>query len=294
MNAESSQPDAEGPLHLPPGSLYVVATPIGNLGDFAPRARAVLAAVDAICAEDTRTSAPLLRRFGIHARLLALHEHNEDRIAATLVERLQRGERLALISDAGTPLISDPGYALVSAARAAGLPVYAVPGPSAALAALSISGLPSDRFVFEGFLPPKPAARRQRLRELAAEPRTLVIFESAHRIEEAARDCAEVLGQRTVCLCRELTKRFEQSVCLPAVQLPAWLAADPDRRRGEFVLVVAGAPAPVAEEATAQRLLRVLLKELPPSAASRLAAELTGLPKGRLYRQALAIGARSR
>lgn len=271
------------------GALYVVATPIGNLGDLSPRARAVLAAVDRIAAEDTRTSGALLGHFGIQRPLQALHEHNEDRIAGELVQRLRAGESLALISDAGTPLISDPGFALVRAARAAGVPVYAVPGPCAAVAALSVSGLPSDAFVFAGFLPPKPAARRARLQELGREGRTVIVYESAHRIGEALADLVAALGpERRVALSRELSKRFEESFSGSAAELQAWQAADPNRGRGEFVLLIAGA-AQDADQAEGERVLRLLLREMGPSAAARLAAEITGTPRKALYAAALRL-----
>src|SRR5579885_2853158 len=221
------------------GALYVVATPIGNLNDLSPRARAILAGVDAIAAEDTRTSGVLLKHFGIEARLVALHEHNEDRVSPELVARLKRGECLALISDAGTPLVSDPGFALVRAARAAGVPVYAVPGPCAAIAALSVSGLPSDRFVFEGFLPPKRAARRARLQALAHEPRTLIVYESATRILECLADMRDIFGaEREAVLARELTKMFETVIGEPLTQLLARVTEDPNQQRGECVVLV--------------------------------------------------------
>ena len=285
MNDPSDEP-------LLPGCLYVVATPIGNLGDFSPRALKVLACVDAICAEDTRTTAQLLSHFGIGKPMKALHEHNEGRIAAEVVAQLQSGRTLALVSDAGTPLVSDPGYALVDAARRAGLTVQAVPGPCAVTAALSIAGLPTDEFLFAGFLPAKPSARRARLQVLAQEPRTWVIYEAPHRIAECAQDLADVLGaDRLVFLARELSKRFEQSVRLPADQLPAWIAADPNRLRGEFVLAVAGAP-PRAETTAldARQLLRALLQELPPAKAARLAATLTGEKRQTLYQWAVEWG----
>lgn len=273
------------------GALYVVATPIGNLGDISPRARAVLASVDRICAEDTRVTARLLAHLGLKRPLQALHEHNERQVVADLVARLHGGESLALVSDAGTPLISDPGYVLVSAVREASLPVIAIPGASAVLAALAISGLPTDRFVFEGFLPPKSAARRARLEALSSETRTLVIYEASHRIEACADDCAAILGPRRVCIARELTKRFEESVRLTAEQLPAWIAGDANRQRGEFVLVVEGATASAPNQAEADRILNLLLRELPVSGAARLAAELTGLPRRSLYRRALQLAA---
>lgn len=287
----SESPPAIG---LPAGSLHVVATPIGNLGDVSPRAREVLAAVDAICAEDTRVTGAMLAHFGIHRPLVALHEHNEERVTAGLLERLAAGQRLALVSDAGTPLVSDPGYVLVSAARAAGVAVYAVPGPSAALAALSISGLPSDRFLFEGFLPAKATARRLRLRGLAAQPCTWIVFESAHRIADCAADLAVVLGSRRICVCRELTKRFEESALLAAVTLPEWLAAGDSRLRGEFVLVIEGAPPAAADDAEVARVVRALARELPASRAAQVASELTGRPRRELYRLALEIASEPR
>jgi 16S rRNA (cytidine1402-2'-O)-methyltransferase len=277
-----------------PGHLYVVATPIGNLGDLSPRARAVLAGVDRIAAEDTRTTGAMLTQFGVHTPLTALHEHNEDALAASLVAQLRDGKSLALVSDAGTPLVSDPGFVLVRAARAANVPVIAIPGPCAAVAALSIAGLPSDAFVFAGFLPPKAAARRERLAELAREPRTVIVYESAHRIAECARDVAEVLGDRPVCLAREITKRFEESATMPAHALQAWIAQDANRERGEFVLVIAGASASAASDAEGDRVLRELLGELPASRAARVAAALTGLPRKQLYARALELGGKDR
>lgn len=273
-----------------PGHLYVVATPIGHLGDCSARARAVLAGVNRICAEDTRTSARLLGHLGVHRPMVALHEHNETRIADALVEALRGGESLALISDAGTPLISDPGFVLVRAARAAGLPVIAVPGPCAAIAALSIAGLPSDRFRFVGFLPPKAAARQAHWRDLAAESATLIAYESSHRIEESLADLVEALGpDRPLCLARELTKRFEESLTRPAGEVLAWLRSHPDHRRGEFVLVVAGAPQTTPGDADVDRVLRLLLEELPPAKAARLAADITGGRKNALYARALVL-----
>lgn len=272
-----------------PGHLYVVATPIGNLGDLSPRALEVLRGVNAICAEDTRNSAGLLSHFGIKKPLLAVHDHNEEQVAATLVARLAAGEALALVSDAGTPLVSDPGFRLVRAAREAGLPVVALPGPCAAIAALSVSGIASDRFLFVGFLPAKSGQRRAALEELAAEPATLLLYESSHRIADCAADLATVLGTRRVCIARELTKLFEQSETMNAADLPAWIAADANREKGEFVLVVEGAP---RREATAggadvQRILRVLVRELGASQGSRLAAEITGMKKRELYEMSL-------
>jgi 16S rRNA (cytidine1402-2'-O)-methyltransferase len=277
------------PRDVARGHLYVVATPIGNLGDLSPRAQAVLAGVDRILAEDTRNSRTLLAHFGIATAVTALHEHNESASSAQLVRDLGAGASLALISDAGTPLISDPGFVLVRDARAAGIPVIAVPGPCAAIAALSISGLPSDRFSFEGFLPAKPAARRARLQALAAETRTLVLYESSHRIADTAADLAALFGERSVCLARELTKLYEQSVVLPARALPGWLAEDSNRQRGEFVLLVAGNEAQDDSGAEGERVLRLLLGELPPSSAARLAAEISGARRKDLYALALRL-----
>ena len=277
-------------LSAQPGHLYVVATPIGNLADLSPRAQGVLRSVDRICAEDTRTSGMLLAHFGIQKPLTALHEHNEGSVVAGLVEMLQAGRSLAVVSDAGTPLISDPGFVLVRAAREAGLPVIAVPGPCAAIAALSIAGIASDAFSFVGFLPAKASQRRERLRELGSTPNTLIVYESSHRIADCLDDLVAVLGpQRRVCLARELTKRFEQSVSLPAAELSAWLAADANRSRGEFVLVIEGAPTADAGRAEHERLLRVLLKELSPSKAAKIAAELSGGRKSELYALAMQL-----
>lgn len=272
----------------------MVATPIGNLADMSPRARAILELADIIAAEDTRHSGPLLQRLGITTALQSLHEHNEAQSVPALIARLDAGERVALISDAGTPLISDPGFLLVRAARAAGLELRSVPGACAAVAALAIAGLPSDRFVFEGFLAHRAGPRKQRLTELAAETRSLLLYESSHRIAQTAADIATVLGpERRVCLARELTKLHEQSVTLAAGELPAWLAADANRRRGEFVLVVAGAP-PVSTPGSYLVALDALLLELlgvmPVAQAAKAAARLTGAARNHAYQRALELG----
>ena len=267
------------------GTLFVVATPIGNLGDISPRALDTLRSVAGICAEDTRRSGQLLSHFGISTPLLALHEHNEDAIAARIVVRLQAGESLALVSDAGTPLVSDPGFRLVQAARAAGVKVSPVPGASALIAALSVAGLPSDRFAFEGFLPAKSNARRERLQALAAETRTLIFYESSHRIEDALADMVQVFGgQRRAVLARELTKLFETVLDGTLAQLQARVEVDADQRKGEFVLLVHG----VEDDADARiiegrRLYAKLSQHLPPSTAAKLAAELSGAPRKALY-----------
>ena len=270
------------------GTLWVVATPIGNLDDFAPRAVAVLQQVDVIAAEDTRTSHTLLARYGIATPTVALHEHNERAAASGLVARMQRGESVALISDAGTPLLSDPGFHLVREAHAAGIRVSTVPGPSAPVAALSVSGLPTDRFVFEGFLPAKNAARRARLKQLADEPRTLVFFESKHRIAAMLSDLCDEFGPgREAAVARELTKLFETVLRGTLATLAQRVAQEEEQRLGEFVVVVGGAA--TADDAAAriregERVFRLLAAELPASRAARLAAEITGAPRNALYK----------
>ncbi len=268
-----------------PGTLHIVATPIGNLGDFSPRAIETLRKVDAICAEDTRHSRPLLQQFGIDTPLLALHEHNEEAISEKLIARLLAGESLALISDAGTPLISDPGFRLVQAARRAGVRVSPVPGASALIAALSVAGLASDRFVFEGFLPAKANARRARLAALASEPRTLIFYESSHRIEEFLADAETAFGaDRHTVLAREMTKLFETLLDGPLHHLRARLAEDADQRRGEFVVLFAGAPEDDdARLREGQKLYAQLARHLPPSSAAKIAAEISGAPRKALY-----------
>jgi 16S rRNA (cytidine1402-2'-O)-methyltransferase len=267
------------------GRLWVVATPIGNMGDLAPRAVQVLAACDLILAEDTRHSRPLLAAHGIATPLSALHEHNESGRVEELIARIEGGAVLALISDAGTPLVSDPGFVLLRAARAAGLTVSTVPGPCAAIAALSVAGLPSDRFCFEGFLPARAGARRARLAQLAGETRTLIFYESSHRIGESLGDlCAAFGGERPASMARELTKAFETLLGNDLDSIRARVEADPDQRRGEIVLVVGG----VGDDAEARlaegrRLYQRLCSELAPSRAARLAAELSGAPRSALY-----------
>ncbi|HRD50979.1 MAG TPA: 16S rRNA (cytidine(1402)-2'-O)-methyltransferase [Candidatus Contendobacter sp.] len=274
------------------GALYVVATPIGNLEDISARALRVLREVDCIAAEDTRHTGQLLRRFGIETPLLSLHEHNEHARLESMVTRLREGKTVALVSDAGTPLISDPGFPLVRELRRQGLSVIPVPGPSSILAALSVAGLPTDRFVFEGFLPAKTAARRERLRALAADERTVIFLEAGHRIAETLTDMAAIFGsERPAVVARELTKRFEEVHGATLNQLSAWLDADPNRCKGEFVVLAQGATA--ANEADTpenRRLLLALLSELPLSRAVVVAAKLTGLRKKPLYDLALMLG----
>lgn len=270
---------------MPAGTLFIVATPIGNLGDLTPRALEVLRSAAAICAEDTRRSGQLLAHFGISTPLVALHEHNEDALAQRVVDRLLAGESLALVSDAGTPLVSDPGFRLVRAARAAGVRVSPVPGPSALVTALSVAGLPSDRFVFEGFLPAKAGARRARLDALAGEPRTVLFYESAHRIEDMLADCIVAFGaDRPAVVARELTKLFETVLDGTLAELHARVAADANQRKGEFVLLVQGAGEDAgARIAEGRRVYAKLGEHLPPSTAARLAAEITGAPRKALY-----------
>ncbi len=267
------------------GILHVVATPIGNLADLSPRALSTLRGVAAICAEDTRHTRQLLAHHGVEQSLVALHEHNEAGVAERLVARLLAGESLALVSDAGTPLVSDPGFRLVAAARAAGVKVSPVPGPSALIAALSVAGLPSDRFAFEGFLPAKAGARRERLSRLAGEPRTLIFYEASHRIEETLADAVAVFGgDRPAAVARELTKLFETVLDGTLADLHARVAADADQRKGEFVLLVQGvADEEATKVAEGRRVYAKLAEHLPPSTAAKLAAELTGAPRKALY-----------
>lgn len=273
------------------GVLYVVATPIGNLEDISARALRVLREVALIAAEDTRHSARLLQHFGIATPLAACHEHNERDEGGRFIGRLLAGEDVALVSDAGTPLISDPGYHLVRQARAAGVRVVPVPGACALVAALSAAGLPSDRFIFEGFLPARQAARRARLEHLREESRTLIFYEAPHRILECLQDLEAVFGDdRPAVLGRELTKTFETLKGLPLAELRAWVEADSNQQRGECVLVVGGWQAPEGDDAVdadARRVLQLLLAELPLKRAAAVAAQITGVRKNLLYQLAL-------
>lgn len=272
-------------------TLFVVATPIGNLGDLSPRAVETLQQVSLVCAEDTRRTGQLCRQYGIRSPLQALHEHNEQRLLPQLVARLQQGQSVALVSDAGTPLISDPGYRLVQAAHQAHIRVSPVPGPSALIAALSVAGLPSDRFVFEGFLPVRAAARQQRLMRLMNEVRTVICYESAHRIQEALADCVAILGaQRQAVLAREMTKIYETVRSSTLAQLHQLCCTDPNQCKGEFVILIHGANdrAGEAQLVEGRRVFRLLVADLAPSIAARIAAEITGAPRKALYRQAMA------
>ncbi|GFM83418.1 ribosomal RNA small subunit methyltransferase I [Pseudomonas cichorii] len=273
------------------GSLYVVATPIGNLDDMSVRALKVLREVALIAAEDTRHSARLMQHFGISTPLAACHEHNERDEGSRFITRLLAGDDVALISDAGTPLISDPGYHLVRQARAAGVQVIPVPGACALIAALSAAGLPSDRFIFEGFLPAKAVGRKSRLEVLREEPRTLIFYEAPHRILECLQDMEQVFGpDRPALLARELTKTFETLKGLPLAQLRAFVEGDSNQQRGECVVLVAGWTQPEDEDvvgAEARRVLDLLLEEMPLKRAAALAAEITGVRKNLLYQVAL-------
>ena len=273
------------------GTLYVVATPIGNLDDMSARAIRILSEVALIAAEDTRHSARLMQHFGIATPLQACHEHNEREQGGRFIGRLLAGDDVALISDAGTPLISDPGYHLVRQARAEGIRVAPVPGACALVAALSAAGMPSDRFIFEGFLPAKMAARRARLELLREEPRTLIFYEAPHRILECIEDMRLIFGgERTALLGRELTKAFETLKGLPLGELSAWVAADSNQQRGECVVLVAGWEQPAGDALVSTEALRVLdllLAELPLKRAAALAAEITGVRKNLLYQVAL-------
>jgi 16S rRNA (cytidine1402-2'-O)-methyltransferase len=276
--------------------LYVVATPIGNLADIGLRALETLRSVHTVFAEDTRHAAGLLARHGIRARLAALHEHNERTAARAMLRLLAAGADVALVSDAGTPAISDPGAIAVAAVRAAGYAVVPIPGPSAAVAALSVAGMPGP-YAFVGFLPAKGAARRAALERWRAFEHTLVFYEAPHRILECVDDLAAVLGAaRTVVLARELTKVFETVHACALGAARAWLEADPDRSRGEFVLVVAGAQGGSAagQAAEGERVLRLLLEAMPVKSAARLAAEISGARKNDLYALALELKERSR
>lgn len=274
------------------GVLYVVATPIGNLEDISARALRVLSSVDQIAAEDTRHSKRLLQHFGISKPLISLHDHNEHSRVPQLLANLQAGVSIALVSDAGTPLISDPGFQLLRGLRERGLKAVPIPGPSSLLAALSVAGLPTDRFLFEGFLPAKPAARRGRLETLRQNCHTLVFFESSHRIRATLADMAMVFGgERQAVIARELTKLFEETHGDALADLCTWIASDANHSKGEFVVMVHGAPEQTdgAWQGEARRLLTVLLEELPVKRAVSAAAKITGLNKNALYELALTI-----
>ncbi|MGB9354143.1 MAG: 16S rRNA (cytidine(1402)-2'-O)-methyltransferase [Azonexus sp.] len=270
-------------------ALYVVPTPLGNLADLTRRAEEILRAVPWVAAEDTRHSGPLLKQIGSPARTLPAHRHNEYEAAARILEKLRSGESVALISDAGTPGISDPGARIVATVRAAGFKVVPLPGPSAVTTALSASGLLDEHFMFYGFLPNKGGQRRQVIAELRDYPCALVFYEAPHRILETVADLAAVLGERTLVIARELTKLFESIHSGPLTAALAWLQEDPNRQRGEFVLLVSGAPAG-NDDGEGERVLKLLLAEgLPVKQAAKLASAITGAAKNMLYERALAL-----
>ena len=275
------------------GILYCVATPIGNLEDISHRAQRILGEVDKIYAEDTRVTRHLLTHFGISKPLSSLHDHNETQQIAQVQADLDHGLNLALVSDAGTPLISDPGYKLIHALGKQGYKIVPIPGASALISALSVAGLPTDRFTFEGFLPAKGSSRRELLKNLSHEVRTLVFYESSHRIVDSLKDMQTVWGnERNLVILRELTKLYESIYRGTVANLLERLQIDSDMRRGEFVLVVEGANPQPDEQANAlnsQQVLSILLEELPIKQAAAVAARLTGLPKNQLYKQALTL-----
>ena len=278
--------DMEGGTALEPG-LYVVATPIGNLGDVTHRAIQALRGADVIAAEDTRVTRGLLNHLGIAAKVVALHEHNERRAAEQVLEWIAAGQAVALVSDAGTPAVSDPGAAVVARVMAAGHRVVPIPGASALTAALSACGLEFEGVVFAGFLPAKGAERKARLAALAAGPWAIALFESPHRIVETLGDLHATLGERDVVVCREITKKFETITRVPLAEARAWAEADADRRRGEFVLVVEGRPVEASPAMDPRKVLEALLAELPVKGAVAIAARLTGGKRNDLYAMAL-------
>ena len=272
-------------------ALYIVATPIGNLADISARAIEVLSSVDVIAAEDTRHSKYLLQHHGIETYTISLHEHNEQQRSELLLSRIAAGESIALISDAGTPLISDPGYRLVNMAREQGIKVIPIPGACAVIAALSASGLSAERFAFEGFLPPKSTARLQALKSLANEPRTLIFYESPKRMVASLQDMLTVFGgDRKACLARELTKMFETIVTLPLAELVDVVINDANHQKGEIVLLVEGQAAVVdSDEAEEVRVLQILLDEVPLKQAAAITASILGIKKNKAYEMALKL-----
>jgi 16S rRNA (cytidine1402-2'-O)-methyltransferase len=278
------------PTSAPEPALYIVATPIGHLGDITLRALEVLGNVDAIACEDTRHARHLLDHHGIKSSTFAVHEHNENEAGTKLVNMLRAGKSVALITDAGTPGVSDPGARAVAAAQAAGFRAVPIPGPSAVIAALSASGLNDERFLFAGFLPAKNAARRAEIELLKSIPAALVFYEAPHRIEETIGDLLAALEPtRQIAIARELTKMFEQIARMPLADAPAWLAADDNHKRGEFVVIVSSPPVRAGFDAETERVLQLLAAELPTKQAARLAAEITGHSKNDLYERALAL-----
>lgn len=276
-------------MPLNTGVLYVVATPIGNLSDITDRAKDILNSVELIAAEDTRHTRRLLQHLDIQTKSISLHDHNERQKSSTLVEQLIKGDNIALVSDAGTPLISDPGFFLVREVRAAGIKVVPIPGACAMVTALSASGLATDRFIFEGFLSSKSGARCKQLEQLANEPRTLVFYESTHRIEDCLVDMSNIFGkERQATIARELTKTFETIHSDSLENLIQWMQSDSDQKRGEFVVIVAGSTnALTSDEKESDRIVDLLATKLPLAQATALAADITGERKKVLYQRAL-------
>lgn len=272
------------------GTLYLIATPIGNLADISSRALSTLGSVDLIAAEDTRHSARLLQHYEITTKVISMHSFNEEKQSRALLRRLLDGESIALISDAGTPLISDPGSLLVRLARESGVQVTPIPGACAAIAALSASGLSAAHFLFEGFLPPKAAARQARLASLRTQTATIILYESPRRVIKLIQDIIQEMGsERRVVIARELTKRFETIYCERADHILAWLENDPDQQKGEFVVLIEGAQVPDYDESEARRVLALLLPHMKVKHAASIGAELTGYKKNQLYELALTM-----
>lgn len=293
MSEEFLEPDADSAAvsRAMPGSLYVVATPLGHARDVTLRALDVLRTVDIITAEDTRRTLPLLRRYGIGAKPISLHAHNEAKRSASVVDALSAGKSVAIVTDAGTPAISDPGARVVRAAHDAGYPVVPIPGPSAVAAAVSAAGLDAERFLFVGFLPVSTKARRELLQSIAPLACALVFYEAPHRVRATAAELADALGPRTLVVARELTKMFETLARIPLAEAKPWFDADSNRSRGEFVLIV---DAPDDERTPAlapdvDRWLAELVRELPPARVARIVSNVTGVPRDRLYARAMAL-----
>lgn len=275
-------------------NLYIVATPIGNLGDITLRAIEILREVGCIAAEDTRHSKKLLAHFNIKKPMLSLHDYNENEQSKILLQRLQKGENIALISDAGTPLISDPGFRLVKMVREAGIKVIPIPCPCAAITALSASGLPTDKFIFEGFLPAKSSARQQRLAELTTEPRTIIFYEAPHRLMTLIKELVNIFGEnRPAVVARELTKKFETIYSANLGEIKTWLESDKNQQKGEFVILLHGMKPIKAEKINEKNLqiLKILLAELPVKQAASLTAKITGVSKNKLYKAAMELKA---
>jgi 16S rRNA (cytidine1402-2'-O)-methyltransferase len=294
VDAESRDDGNAMRFRVAPGTLYVVATPLGNLRDVTFRAVDVLGGVDTIAAEDTRVTGVLLRHYGIATRPLSLHEHNESARATQIVAQLGAGRSIALVSDAGTPAVSDPGARLVRAVRDAGFPVVPIPGANAAIAAISAAGLAAGEFLFLGFLPKAAKARRELLAAVARLPVALVVYEAPHRVRDTVAHLGAALaGERVLVVAREVTKKFESITRTTLAEAPAWFDADPNHERGEFVLLVDAPPehqaVPGESALDLRRLLVALVAELPPARAARVAAAVTGLPRDAIYAQALAL-----